>query len=100
MPTYEYECGSCSCRFDLKQGFHDEPEANCPECEQKARRVFHPAPVIYKTSGFYITDSRKKNNPETGSGKSVTGSDKSETSSDKSETSSNKPETSSSPEGK
>ncbi|MGD9142294.1 MAG: zinc ribbon domain-containing protein [Dehalococcoidia bacterium] len=64
MPTYEYECGNCRYRFDLKQGFHDEPEAICPECEQKARRVFHPAPVIYKTSGFYITDSRKKNTPE------------------------------------
>ncbi len=75
MPTYEYECGSCRYRFDLRQGFDDEPEATCPQCEQRARRVFHPAPVIYKTSGFYITDSRKKNNPETKSEKS--GSEKS-----------------------
>ena len=86
MPTYEYECGSCRYRFDLRQGFNDEPEATCPQCEQGARRVFHPAPVIYKTSGFYITDSRKKNNPETSSEKSETSSGKSETSSEKSET--------------
>jgi len=70
MPTYEYECGSCQYRFDLKQGFDDEPVATCPKCEQRARRVFHPAPVIYKTGGFYITDSRKKNSPTPAVGKS------------------------------
>jgi putative FmdB family regulatory protein len=81
MPTYEYECGSCRYRFDLKQGFDDEPVATCPQCEQRARRVFHPAPVIYKTSGFYITDSRQKNNPAPAVGKSgseKSGSEKSE----------------------
>ena len=70
MPTYEYECGSCRYRFDLKQGFDDEPVATCPQCEEHARRVFHPAPVIYKTGGFYITDSRQKNNPAPAVGKS------------------------------
>lgn len=63
MPTYEYECGSCRYRFDLRQGFDDEPEAECPQCNERARRIFHPAPIIYKGSGFYITDSRKKSEP-------------------------------------
>ncbi len=58
MPIYEYECGSCSHRFDKKQGFHDEPKAVCPRCEGIARRVFHAAPVIFKGSGFYVTDHR------------------------------------------
>jgi putative FmdB family regulatory protein len=64
MPTYEYECGNCRYRFDLRQGFDEEPEAMCPQCQERARRVFHPAPIIYKGSGFYVTDSRKNKEPE------------------------------------
>jgi len=63
MPTYEYECGSCRYRFDLRQGFDDDPETECPQCNERARRIFHPAPIIYKGSGFYVTDSRNKNEP-------------------------------------
>ena len=70
MPTYEYECGQCSYRFDKRQGFDDEPQAMCPQCQGKARRVFHPAPIIYRGSGFYVTDSRKNSAPESGSGES------------------------------
>jgi len=43
----------------MRQGFDEEPAAVCPECQGRLRRVFHPAPVIFKGSGFYITDSRK-----------------------------------------
>ncbi len=58
MPIYEYECAKCGLRFEKRQKFHDKAEAVCPQCEAKACRVFHPAPVIFKGSGFYITDSR------------------------------------------
>jgi putative FmdB family regulatory protein len=61
MPIYEYECGSCHHRFDLKQGFHDKPQAECPKCKKEARRVFHPAPIIFKGSGFYVTDHSTSN---------------------------------------
>ena len=61
MPIYEYECGSCHHRFDLKQGFHDKPQAECPQCKKKAKRVFHPAPIIFKGSGFYVTDHSTSN---------------------------------------
>jgi len=60
MPIYEYECQSCHHRFERKQGFHDNPVAKCPKCGGEPRRVIHSAPVIFKGSGFYITDSRKK----------------------------------------
>ena len=61
MPVYEYECSNCRCRFDKRQGFNDEPLALCPECSGEARRVFQPAPIIFKGSGFYVTDHRKSN---------------------------------------
>jgi len=64
VPIYEYECGACQCRFEKKQGFDAEPVVVCPECRGDARRVFYPAPIIFKGSGFYITDSRKKTEPK------------------------------------
>ena len=59
MPIYEYECGLCRSRFEKRQKFDEEPEAVCPKCEGTSRRVFHPTSIIFKGSGFYITDSRK-----------------------------------------
>ena len=59
MPIYEYKCDDCSTRFEVRCSFGDEPEP-CPRCQGKVRRVFSPLPVIFKGSGFYITDSRGK----------------------------------------
>ncbi len=61
MPIYEYECGKCRRRFEKRQGFHAEPEAECPQCQGQSRRVFHPTPIVFKGSGFYVTDQRKGN---------------------------------------
>ena len=63
MPIYEYECGLCDFHFERKQGFDEEPVAMCPKCKGKARRVINSVPIIFKGSGFYITDSRKGSNP-------------------------------------
>jgi len=71
MPIYEYECNQCSHRFEVKQGFNDKPEAQCPQCQEAARRVFHPAPIIFKGSGFYVTDHRPSGkDPEKSKGES------------------------------
>jgi putative FmdB family regulatory protein len=59
VPTYDYECRSCGNRFEKRQSFSDEPTAECPRCQSASRRLFHPAPIIFKGSGFYVTDSRK-----------------------------------------
>lgn len=59
MPTYEYECKSCLFRFEKRQSFNDAPVAECPRCHGSSRRVFYPTPIIFKGSGFYVTDSRK-----------------------------------------
>lgn len=59
MPIYEYECTLCRFRFEHRQGFEEEPTSLCPRCQGKARRVLHSVPVIFKGSGFYITDQGK-----------------------------------------
>ena len=59
MPIYEYECGKCHFCFERKQSFDEEPVAICPNCQGKARRVIHSTPIIFKGSGFYVTDNRK-----------------------------------------
>lgn len=61
MPIYRYTCSKCNSQFELKQSFHDTPEASCPKCHHKARRLFVPAPIIFKGSGFYVTDHKKNN---------------------------------------
>jgi len=61
MPIYEYQCSSCKQRFELKQGYKDDAIAVCPVCKSNARRLFSPVPIVFKGSGFYITDSRAKN---------------------------------------
>ncbi len=64
MPIYEYECSVCDCRFERKQRFDEESVAMCPQCDGKSRRVIHSVPIIFKGSGFYVTDNRKDNNVE------------------------------------
>ena len=59
MPIYDYECNKCRFRFERKQRFDEAPLAICPECQGNLRRVIHSTPLIFKGSGFYITDSRK-----------------------------------------
>ena len=78
MPTYEYECRHCGHHFELKQGFHDKPQADCPECKKKAKRVFHPSPIIFKGSGFYVTDHRKSSDPSTSKNATESGKGKPE----------------------
>ena len=63
MPIYEYVCDDCSTEFELRRRFSDTIEAACPQCEGTTRRVFHPAAVIFKGSGFYVTDSRSESPP-------------------------------------
>ena len=59
MPTYEYVCETCGHTFEARQRFSDEPISKCPECGNCVRRILHAAGVIFKGSGFYLTDNRK-----------------------------------------
>ena len=58
MPMYEYECLTCGIHFERRQHFSDPPLQQCPECRGKVRRVFSPPAIVFKGSGFYITDNR------------------------------------------
>ena len=60
MPTYQYLCPKCNLKFELKQTFSDESVVICPECRNGAQRLFSPVPIIFKGSGFYVTDSARK----------------------------------------
>jgi putative FmdB family regulatory protein len=57
VPIYQYKCDECSCDFDIRKSFNDDADhVNCPDCGKKATRVFIPPAIIFKGSGFYVTD--------------------------------------------
>lgn len=58
MPTYEYECKQCGDRFELFQSFTDKPLRRHDACGGEVKKVFHARGVVFKGSGFYVTDSR------------------------------------------
>jgi putative FmdB family regulatory protein len=58
VPTYQYRCTECSELTEAVQGFHDDPLTVCPHCSGALRKLFTPAAVVFKGSGFYKTDSR------------------------------------------
>jgi putative FmdB family regulatory protein len=59
MPTYEYACVDCGQHLEVVQSFGDDPLAVCGACGGRLRKVFHPAGILFKGSGFYSTDNRK-----------------------------------------
>ena len=61
VPVYEYECKTCRHRFDLRQGFDSDPVADCPQCGGLAGRRISLVPVIFKGSGWYVTDYSRRN---------------------------------------
>ncbi len=66
MPVHEYECDVCGMRFDLRRSFGEPQPTTCPNGHQGVHRVFAPPTIIFKGSGFYVTDNRsstKANRP-------------------------------------
>lgn len=58
MPTYQYACRECGEHLEAVQGFYDEPLTTCEACGGELRKVFTPAGIIFKGSGYYVTDTR------------------------------------------
>ena len=65
MPTYEYACPKCGHEFEQFQPMRDEPLKKCPACNKAGlkRLVGGGAGLIFKGSGFYITDYKNKKDP-------------------------------------
>jgi putative FmdB family regulatory protein len=59
LPLYDYRCRACSTVTEVRHGFREAHDAVCPECGGELARVFTPAGIVFKGSGFYLTDSRK-----------------------------------------
>ncbi len=60
MPTYEYQCGACGAKFEQFQRMSDDPIKICPQCgESSVKRLMSTGVgVVFKGSGFYVTDYR------------------------------------------
>jgi len=59
MPLFEYQCENCGVRFERLQRKSDAMEKECPECGGPVRRLLQPPGIIFKGSGFYVTDNRR-----------------------------------------
>ncbi len=68
MPLYNYRCRECETDFEVRQSFSEDPITDCPTChaEGTVYRVIQPAGVVFKGSGFYITDTKSSRDSLTG----------------------------------
>lgn len=86
MPTYDYKCLACENKFEKFQGITAPPLEECPECGGKVKRLIGAgAGLIFKGSGFYITDYRSEGYKESEKKDKSTKSEKSDKSEKKSE---------------
>ena len=71
MPIYAYRCKECDHQFEARQRFSDSPLTDCPVCSGSVRRVISPVGIVFKGSGFYVTDNRngRSNGAVTGGSK-------------------------------
>lgn len=69
MPTYDYICYDCGYEFEHFQSMSDEPIRVCPKCKGTVRRkIGGGTGLIFKGSGYYLTDyARKSSSPKSSS---------------------------------
>ncbi|MBR9976115.1 MAG: zinc ribbon domain-containing protein [Bacteroidetes bacterium] len=68
MPTYDYACKQCGHRFEAFQSMKDDALTTCPQCEAEAlqRLIGAGAGLVFKGSGFYLTDYKKSSSTPAG----------------------------------
>ena len=65
MPSYNYKCNDCESQFSKFQKMSDDPVRNCPQCQGKVRRIISGGSgMIFKGTGFYLTDYGKSSIPK------------------------------------
>jgi len=67
VPIYEYLCHDCSYKFELKQSIKDDPIATCSQCGKSVSRIISSPAIMFKGTGWYVTDYSDKMKPPTGS---------------------------------
>ncbi len=81
MPLYTYRCNENGHEFEARQRMMDDPLTECPICGGPVRRVVSSVGVVFKGSGFYVTDNRSSNaNGKSTKSKSKDGKESSTTS--------------------
>jgi putative FmdB family regulatory protein len=60
VPIYEYKCEVCGHTFEVIRKFSDEPIASCVACAGPVRRLWSPPGLLFKGTGFYATDYKRK----------------------------------------
>lgn len=83
MPIYEYQCTSCAYRFEVKQSIKDDPIKECARCGKDVTKLISPPAIMFKGSGWYITDYSDKMKPggsDTSEKPAAAGTDKATTS--------------------
>jgi putative FmdB family regulatory protein len=66
VPTYTYTCTACNDVIEKRQSFTDAPLTTCEQCGGALRKVIHPVGIVFKGSGWYITDSRASSSSANG----------------------------------
>lgn len=67
MPIYEYQCDGCADRFEVKQSMKDDALTTCPKCGKSVQRLISSPAIMFKGSGWYVTDYSDKMKPSSGS---------------------------------
>lgn len=68
MPLYDYKCAKCGHIFEVMQKISEEPLKFCPQCKGQIKRLISPAGIIFKGSGFHVTDYGKRGTKDEGRG--------------------------------
>ncbi|HEY1408069.1 MAG TPA: FmdB family zinc ribbon protein [Promineifilum sp.] len=67
MPVYTYRCLDNDHEFQIRQRMMDDPLTECTVCGGPVRRVVSSVGIVFKGSGFYVTDNRSSRVNGTGS---------------------------------
>ena len=67
MPIYEYQCEGCADKFEVKQSMKDDPLTICQKCGKHVQRLISSPAIMFKGSGWYVTDYSDKMKPSSGS---------------------------------
>ena len=61
MPLYAYRCKACNHEFEKHQRMSEDPLTDCPVCGGQIRRVINSVGIVFRGSGFYVTDNKATN---------------------------------------